>query len=87
VEDIPLTPRDKAYSVVAETQQKLGSLASLPMLICWGMKDFVFDRHFLEEWKRRFPGAEIHSYPDCGHYILEDAKEEVIPLIKNFIEK
>jgi len=86
VEDIPLAPGDKAYPVVAETQVKLGALAHLPMLICWGLKDFVFDRHFLEEWKRRFPGAEIHSYPDCGHYILEDAKEEVIPLIKRFIE-
>ncbi|MDO8806387.1 MAG: alpha/beta fold hydrolase [Elusimicrobiota bacterium] len=86
VEDIPLAPGDKAYPVVAETQQKLGALAALPMLICWGMKDFVFDRHFLEEWKRRFPGAEIHTFPDCGHYILEDAQEEVIPLVKLFIE-
>jgi len=86
VEDIPLAPGDKAYTIVEETQQKLDTLASLPMLICWGMKDFVFDRYFLEEWKRRFPGAEIHSYPDCGHYILEDAKEEVLPLIKRFVE-
>ncbi len=86
VEDIPLAPGDKAYSVVAETQEKLNSLSTLPMLICWGMRDFVFDRYFLEEWTRRFPGAEIHSFSDCGHYILEDAQKEVIPLIKNFIE-
>ena len=85
VEDIPLKPDDKAYGLVHETQEKLGSLAALPLLICWGMKDFVFDGHFLEEWKRRFPRAEVHAFPDCGHYILEDAKEEVIPLIKNFI--
>ena len=87
VEDIPLAPGDKAYGLVYETQEKLKSLAALPMLICWGMKDFVFDRYFLEEWKRRFPGAEIHSFPGCGHYILEDAREEVIPLVKNFIGK
>jgi len=87
VEDIPLGPADKAYPVVRETQDKLNSLASLPTLICWGLKDFVFDHFFLEEWKRRFPAAEIHSYPDCGHYILEDAKEEVVPLIKSFVGK
>ena len=86
VEDIPLAPGDKAYPLVEETQEKLGALEALPMLICWGMKDFVFDGHFLEEWKRRFPRAEVHAFPDCGHYILEDAKEEVIPLIKDFIE-
>lgn len=87
VEDIPLAPGDKAYSIVKETQDKLDSLAALPMLICWGLKDFVFDRHFLEEWTRRFPGAQTHPFPDCGHYILEDAQKEVIPLIKSFISR
>lgn len=86
VEDIPLAPGDRAYPLVQETQEKFGIFSALPMLICWGMKDFVFDRHFLEEWRRRFPRAEVHAFPDCGHYILEDAKEEVIPLIKNFVE-
>jgi haloalkane dehalogenase len=57
------------------------------MLICWGELDFVFDKHFLAEWKQRFPGAELHSYPDCGHYILEDAKEEIVPLILRFLER
>ncbi len=86
VEDIPLAPGDKAYSLVTDTQSKLGTLAAVPALICWGLKDFVFDRYFLAEWQRRFPAAEVHSFPDCGHYILEDAKEEVIPLVKSFIE-
>jgi pimeloyl-ACP methyl ester carboxylesterase len=86
VEDIPLKPGDKAYPVVLETQEKLSSLSSVPMLICWGLKDFVFDGHFLKEWQRRFPKAEVHAFPDCGHYILEDASAEVIPLVKRFIE-
>ncbi|OGS10805.1 MAG: alpha/beta hydrolase [Elusimicrobia bacterium RIFOXYA2_FULL_58_8] len=86
VEDIPLSPGDKAYPVVEETQSRLETLRAVPMLICWGLKDFIFDRHFLEEWRRRFPDAKKHSFPDCGHYILEDAHEEVIPLIKSFIE-
>lgn len=86
VEDIPLNPGDRAYKIADETQEKLSSLSALPMLICWGMKDFVFDRHFLEEWERRFPNAQVHSFPDCGHYILEDAQREIIPLVKSFIE-
>ncbi|PIU20238.1 MAG: alpha/beta hydrolase [Elusimicrobia bacterium CG08_land_8_20_14_0_20_59_10] len=87
VEDIPLAPGDRAYPLVLETQEKLGALAALPMLICWGLKDFVFDAHFLEEWKRRFPRAETRVFPDCGHYILEDAAAEVIPLVKDFIAR
>ena len=85
VQDIPLAPGDSGYELIQEVADGLHRFAHLPMLICWGELDFVFDRHFRDEWQRRFPAAEVHSYSDCGHYILEDAAEEVIPLIKNFL--
>jgi pimeloyl-ACP methyl ester carboxylesterase len=84
VQDIPLSPKDPAFAVVAETEENLGLLARVPMLICWGMKDFVFDKHFLAEWERRFPHAAVHRFEDCGHYILEDA-EEIVPLVRTFL--
>lgn len=87
VQDIPLRPGDKAYDIVSEVEAGLHRFRKLPMLICWGELDFVFDRHFLAEWRRHFPEAEVHSFPDCGHYILEDAAEEVIPLIKDFLAR
>lgn len=87
VQDIPLRPGDKAYDLVTEVQNGLHRFRQLPMLICWGELDFVFDRHFLAEWRKHFPEAEVHSFPDCGHYILEDGAEEVIPLIKGFLER
>jgi haloalkane dehalogenase len=51
------------------------------------MKDFVFDQHFLAEWQRHFPHAETHTWPDCGHYLLEDAGDEAIPLVREFLAK
>jgi pimeloyl-ACP methyl ester carboxylesterase len=33
------------------------------------------------------PHATVHEFADCGHYILEDASDEVIGLIKDFIAK
>ena len=57
------------------------------MLIAWGLKDFVFDHHFLDEWSRRFPKAEVHRFEDCGHYILEDADDEIIPLVQAFLAR
>ena len=56
-----------------------------PMFVGWGLKDFVFDGHFLAEWRRRFPGAEFREFPDCGHYILEDAREELLREIPEFL--
>jgi haloalkane dehalogenase len=86
VQAIPLKPGDPGYDIVSEVEATLPNFASTPALICWGMKDFVFDRHFLAEFERRLPHAEVHRFPDCGHYILEDAADEVIPLIERFLQ-
>ena len=59
----------------------------VPMLICWGEQDFVFDRHFLAEWRRRFPQAEVHRFADAGHYVLEDAGEQIIALVRDFLKR
>jgi len=87
VQDIPLRPNDRGFEIVSETHRGLTVFRDRPVLVCWGDKDFVFDHHFLEEWQRIFPEAEIHRFPDCGHYILEDASEEIIPLMKRFISE
>ncbi|WP_432822125.1 alpha/beta fold hydrolase [Trichloromonas sp.] len=87
VQDIPLQPGDISYDLVSEVDNGLHRFADKPMAIFWGEKDFVFDRHFRDEWQRRFPKAELHSYPDVGHYILEDADDLIIPLIRDFLKK
>ena len=85
VQDIPLAPSDRGYGIVSDTAARLDVFRDRPVLICWGERDFVFDNHFLEEWRRIYPQAEVHAFPDCGHYILEDAGDEIIPLIQRFL--
>lgn len=85
IQDIPLTPKDYGYDLITTVDESLQQFRKLPICICWGEKDFVFDHHFLAEWQQRFPQAEVHSFADCGHYILEDAKDEVIPIISKFL--
>jgi pimeloyl-ACP methyl ester carboxylesterase len=87
VQTIPLKPTDPGYEIVSEVEATLPKFAQTPTLVCWGMKDFVFDRHFLDEWERRMPHAEVHRFADCGHYILEDAADEVVPLVAGFVNK
>ncbi|WP_052093928.1 alpha/beta fold hydrolase [Colwellia psychrerythraea] len=86
IQDIPLKPSDRNYSLVTEISDALVQFNKLPMLICWGLKDFVFDKHFLAQWQQRFPDAQVHAFDDCGHYILEDASDEVVPLINDFLK-
>ncbi len=85
VEDIPLRPGERGYDTVSDTAARLEVFRDRPVLVCWGDKDFVFDQHFLAEWQRVYPDAEVHRFPDCGHYILEDASEEILPLIRRFL--
>ena len=87
MQDIPLAPEDRGFDLVKKVADGLHRFASLPMLICWGGRDFVFDEHFLDEWRRRFPAAEVHVFPDAGHYVLEDAGAEILPLIRDFLQR
>ena len=87
VQDIPLNERDPSYGLVKHADDRLDKFAELPALICWGERDFVFDSDYLNEWRRRLPNAEVHCFPDAGHYVLEDAITEIVPLIRNFLNQ
>ncbi|QYK07871.1 alpha/beta fold hydrolase [Shewanella mangrovisoli] len=85
VQDIPLKPGDRNYQLVSDIAASLPTFAKVPTLICWGLQDFVFDKHFLAKWREHMPHAQVHEFADCGHYILEDASDEVITHIKHFM--
>lgn len=85
VQDIPLFKGDRNYQLVSDIDKNLQNFQKVPTLVCWGLKDFVFDNHFLNLWKEKMPHAVIHEFNDCGHYILEDASEQVIPLVQSFM--
>lgn len=87
VQDIPLTEKDPSYRLARQVDEQLQILSKLPMLICWGEHDFVFDNDYLAEWQRRFPQSEVHRFPEAGHYVLEDVPEKIIPLIQNFLKR
>ena len=86
VQDIPLGPEDAAWKIVASTEARLPDFVDKPCLLAWGEKDFVFDLHFLRKWEQIFPKAEVHSYPDCGHYILEDGGPALTRAISTFLD-
>jgi haloalkane dehalogenase len=87
VQDIPLVEKDPSYRLVKQIDDQLQALSKLPMLIFWGEHDFVFDHDYLSEWQRRFPEAEVHRFPDAGHYVLEDVPEKIIPLTQDFLKQ
>ena len=86
VQTIPLAEKDDGYDIVKNTGEALTRFG-VPTLLLWGLRDFVFDRHFLDEFRRRVPHAEVKTWADCGHYLLEDAPEEVVPEVRAFLAR
>lgn len=86
VKDIPLSPDHPSYQTLVSVEKGLETLqnSQIPMLICWGGKDFCFNKDFYDEWCLRFPYAEHHYFPESGHYILEDAFDKIAPLATQF---
>ena len=87
VQDIPLSPADRAWSLVEAAGKKLHEYADRPVFIGWGLKDFVFDKHFLKVFEKALPKAEKHIYTDAGHYVLEDKGYALVPAIRSFLDR
>jgi haloalkane dehalogenase len=85
VQDIPLKESDAGFHLITDLQNHLHLFSKTPVLIAWGMKDTVFDRHILNKWIEYLPHADVHRFDDCGHYVLEDAPEEIGQLVFDFL--
>jgi haloalkane dehalogenase len=84
-QDVPLVPTDPSYPLVAAMEAGLASFRQTPALIAWGERDVVFPSATVDLWRKHWPQAEVHRFADCGHWVLEDAPEEVADLIKTLL--
>lgn len=74
--NLPLYPSVQAY--FREHQP--------PTLIVWGKNDKIFPAEGAHPYKRDLPDAELHLL-GTGHFALEDKADEMIPLIRDFLER
>jgi len=64
---------------MAELEQRVkATLSNKPMVLVWGMKDPAFRSNFLERWEAAFPQAKVIRLEMAGHYIQEDAPEQIV---------
>jgi cis-3-alkyl-4-acyloxetan-2-one decarboxylase len=87
VQDIPLSPRHPSYSTVTTIENGLGQFRKHPVCLIWGMQDWCFTPEFLDRFVEFFPQAEVHRLPDAGHYVIEDAHEQVVPILDDFLTR
>jgi haloalkane dehalogenase len=69
---------------LAEVQQRLPTLADRPALIVWPTADFAFGDAERLRWEEVFPQHLTVILDGAGHYIQEDAAEEIIAAIRDW---
>jgi haloalkane dehalogenase len=81
-----MSPDHPSYPALVLIEERLRMFVDRPMMFVWGMRDWCFTPAFLEEFMWRFPHAEALRLADAGHYVFEDAYEEIIPRLRGFLE-
>lgn len=87
VQDIPLTRWHPTWTTLERIERGLSRFADTPVSLIWGMRDWCFDPSCLERFQQLLPHAETHALPDVGHYVMEDAAEQVCRLVRDALER
>lgn len=69
---------------LAEIEQRLPALSAKPALIVWPTDDVAFRDPELHRWEQLFPAHHTVRLEGAGHYIQEDASEEIVAAIRDW---
>jgi haloalkane dehalogenase len=67
---------------LAEIEGRLPALADRPALLVWPTKDFAFREPERKRWEELFSEHRTVLLEGAGHYIQEDAPEEIVAAIR-----
>lgn len=87
VEDIPRSPEHPSYDTLMKIEERLPELHTIPKLLIWGMRDWCFTPWFLEQFEKHWPEAQVLRLSNAGHWLIEDAPDEVIGRVEQFLSE
>ncbi|MFM7282114.1 MAG: alpha/beta fold hydrolase [Planctomycetia bacterium] len=85
VEDIPMSPAHPSWEELCAIENSLANFRDRPVCLIWGERDWCFTPHFRRDWMRHFPHASVHPIEHAGHWVYEDAPEEVQGHLRAFL--
>jgi haloalkane dehalogenase len=71
--------------LLAEIERGLPALRERPALIVWPTEDPAFQPRERERWEEVFPNHETVLLNGAGHYIQEDAADEIVRAIRDWV--
>jgi len=65
-------------------ESRIGNISNLPALIVWGDRDFAFREKERKRFESIFKHHKTVMLPGAGHFIQEDAPEEIAQAIRDW---
>ena len=87
VRDIPMSTKHPTHAVLLQLERNLPKLGGLPIRFVWGMKDWCFRPECMERMNIAWPNATRRELPDVGHYVMEEAYEEVLEELQKWMNE
>jgi haloalkane dehalogenase len=85
VKDIPGSSRHATWQTLQDIEDRLPTFAQRPVQLVWGLRDWCFRPSCLERLQRHFPHARVTRLPQAGHWVVEEAPEEVESCLREFL--
>jgi cis-3-alkyl-4-acyloxetan-2-one decarboxylase len=83
VQDIPRSSAAPTWQLLADIERQLALYRDRPVKLVWGMHDWCFRPECLYRFQQLLPNAKTHELSDVGHYVMEEAAEEVLEAIRS----
>jgi haloalkane dehalogenase len=85
VRDIPTGRESPTWKLLEQIETSSRRFHNHPVCLIWGMRDWCFRPECLERIIALFPHAEVHRIGNAGHWVVEEAKDQTIPIMRKFL--
>ena len=82
---IPTKPGDRSYDLVRGIEQALPSLET-PALMVWATDDPAFTQDLARSHAALIPRLDGPHFVEASHFLQEDAPEEILAQMDQFLE-
>jgi haloalkane dehalogenase len=79
-------PREilRSRPFLAEVERGLPAISDRPALLVWPTKDVAFREPERKRWEQIFPDHRTVLIEGAGHYVPEDAPEEIVAAVREW---